>query len=56
MSTWYAYDSETHVLTPHPGTWLVRSTGGAIFPLQIVRYYDDAGSSAVFELTWGEPL
>lgn len=53
---WYDYDPETHVLTPRPGVWYVRSTEGAVFALQITTYYDAVGSSGHPQLAWVGPL
>lgn len=51
---WYDYDTNTHVLTPKPGTWFVRTTGGHTVALEIVDYYDDAGTSAMPTLRYRE--
>jgi len=39
FSAWYEYDSETHALSPHPGTWLVHGATGKLFKLRIKTYY-----------------
>jgi hypothetical protein len=39
FSSWYAYDSETHALSPKPGTWLVHGATGKLFKLRIQTYY-----------------
>lgn len=39
FSGWYDYDDETHGLSPHPGTWLVRGGTGALYKLRIDSYY-----------------
>ncbi|HVK78647.1 MAG TPA: HmuY family protein [Kofleriaceae bacterium] len=49
---WYAYDPQTHLLTPHPTVWVVRTGAGAVVALQITDYYDDAGTSGHFTMTW----
>ncbi|MEZ4322298.1 MAG: HmuY family protein [Myxococcota bacterium] len=54
MADWYAYDSTSHVLTPHPGTWVIRSTRGRTWVLAFHSYYDDAGTSAVVTFHWTE--
>lgn len=51
--TWYHYDDATHVLTPLPVVWVVKTDGGATLKLEIVKYYDDAGTSGWFTLHWG---
>lgn len=52
---WYAYDGQTHVLTPRPITWVVRTTDDAAIALVIAGYYDDAGTSGYFTFHW-KPL
>ncbi len=49
---WYAYDPATHVLTPRPIVWAVRTNGGTTLKLEIVTYYDGAGTSGWFTLHW----
>jgi hypothetical protein len=49
---WYAYDVQTHVLTPRPLVWVVRAGDGALIKLVIEDYYDDAGTSGVFTVHW----
>lgn len=49
---WYDYDVMTHVLTPRPMVWVVRTAGGATIKLQLVRYYDDAGTAGYFTMRW----
>lgn len=49
---WFDYDGETHVVTAHPGVFAVRSTEGAHFGVQMLSYYDEAGSSAMLSLRW----
>jgi HmuY protein len=49
---WYAYDVQTHTLSPRPIVWVVRSTGGAVIKLAIERYYDQAGSPGWITFRW----
>jgi len=49
---WYAYDFMTHVLTPHPLVFVVRSVEGNHFAIAIEDYYDDAGTSGFPTLRW----
>ncbi len=51
--TWYAYNDQTHLLTPRPIIWVVKTAGGATLKLEILKYYDDAGTSGWFSLHWG---
>jgi len=39
FSAWYEYDSETHTLTPHAGTWLLHGAKGKLYKLRIKTYY-----------------
>jgi hypothetical protein len=49
---WYAYDAMTHVLTPRPLVWIVKTNGGSTIKLEIERYYDDAGTAGWLTLHW----
>jgi len=53
--SWYAYDVDRHVLTPRPIVWVVHTDGGATIKLEILSYYDDAGTSGWLTLHWGTP-
>lgn len=46
LGAWYDYDATTHVLTPKPGTWVLRTAGGGWVGVEIVDYYDAVGTSA----------
>lgn len=50
--TWYEYDPNTHILTPKEQVYVVHSTTGAYYKLQITSYYDAAGSSGYPTLRW----
>jgi hypothetical protein len=54
MNEWYDYDVSTHVLSPKPGTWLLRSAEGAHFKVELLDYYDDAGTPGMVSLRWAE--
>lgn len=49
---WYDYNPATHVLTPFPTTWMLRTGEGALRALRIEGYYDDAGTSGRFKIRW----
>ena len=49
---WYAYDSATNRLSPHPNVYVVRTGSGAFFKLAIVDYYDAAGTSGHPSFEW----
>ena len=52
LDDWYDYDPMTHVLTPKPLVWAVRTNGGSTIKLEITRYYDEAGNAGWFTLHW----
>lgn len=52
LSTWYAYDETTHILTPREGVWWIRTTAADDVELVIESYYDEWGTSARFALSW----
>lgn len=49
--SWYDYNVTTHVLTPRPRTYVVRSATRTV-KLAIETYYDRAGTAAWFRLRW----
>lgn len=49
---WYDYNPTTHILTPFPNVYVVKTDGGARLKLEIVKYYNDAGTAAHFTLHW----
>lgn len=51
---WYAYDVTTHKLTPRARVYVVRSDSGAHFKVEMLSYYDDAGTPAVLKLRWAK--
>ena len=42
----------THMLTPKPLVWVVKTNGGSMIKLEITKYYDDAGTAGWFTLHW----
>jgi hypothetical protein len=51
LDDWYDYNADTHVLTPKPVTYAVR-TSTVTFKFEIKRYYDEAGNAGFFTLHW----
>lgn len=49
---WFDYDGDTHVVSAHPAAFAVRSTEGRHFALQMLEYYDDAGSPGMITFRW----
>lgn len=54
FAKWFSYDTTTHVLTPADHVYVVRTVEGAYFKIQIVDYYDEAGTSGYPTFVWGE--
>jgi hypothetical protein len=55
LADWYDYDFATHVLSPRPTVYVVRSVEGDAFALEVLDYYDEAGSSGWMQMRW-KPL
>jgi len=51
---WYDYDVETHTLSPKNATFIIESSEGNYFKLELLDYYDEAGSPAVIRFRWAE--
>lgn len=55
MSTWYDYDSQTHVLTPKAQVWVIRIAPGVFRKLRITTYYGDTAQpmrGAFYRVEW----
>lgn len=52
--SWFDYNVAKHTLSPHPGTFVVRSSEGAYFKLAIDAYYDKAGTPSQLRFRWSE--
>jgi hypothetical protein len=50
--TWFEYDSTTHVLQPRRQVYVVLTGAGGYFALQLLKYYDDAGSGGYVQFRW----
>jgi HmuY protein len=51
---WYAYDPSTNRLSPRDIVYVVRTGSGAHYKLQMLGYYDVAGSSGHPSFSWFE--
>ena len=50
---WYTYTLSSHGVNPTPGLlYVVKSSAGAYFKLQVLEYYDSAGTAAVYTLQY----
>lgn len=47
---WYSYDLSTHVLTPSPVIYVVKTDQGAFFKVGVTGYYDSAGTPGILTL------
>jgi len=54
FADWYDYDPSTHILTPKPRVTLVRTVEGAVVKVEVLDYYDDAGSPGFLRFRWAE--
>ena len=50
---WYDYDGTGHTLSPADAVYVLRSVEGNYFKVQMLDYYDDAGTSGFPKLRWG---
>lgn len=53
LDTWFAYDADTHQVTPADVIYVVRDAAGDLAKLQFLAYYDEAGSPGYVHLRWG---
>ena len=51
---WYSYDLSKHQLAPRALLYVVRSSAGRFFKLQMLSYYDRAGTPARLSLRYQE--
>jgi hypothetical protein len=51
---WYSYDLLKHELSPRPRLYVVQSGGGRYFKMEVLSYYDDAGTAGVLTFRWAE--
>ncbi len=47
---WYMYELSTHILTPQPWVYVVKSDQQATFKVRLDGYYDGAGTPAVLSV------
>jgi hypothetical protein len=53
-TAWFDYSLMTHVLTPRDHVYVVRSVEGRYYKMQLLGYYDDAGSPAYPRFQWSQ--
>ncbi len=51
-TAWFDYNPGTHVLTPKERVYVFRSVAGDYYKLQMLSYYDKAGSPAYLGFQW----
>lgn len=49
---WYSYDPTTHLVSPRPITYLLRTGDGSLRALRIESYYDSFGTAAKLQVRW----
>ncbi len=49
---WYDYNPMTHVLTPAPRVYVVRSVEGQAYKIEIQDYYSETGTSGTPSFLW----
>lgn len=54
LGDWYDYDGASHTLSPKDVVFVIRRADGSAVKLQMLDYYDDAGSSGHPEFRWGQ--
>jgi hypothetical protein len=53
LDSWFAYDSETHIVTPADLIYVLRTVEGSLVKLGFLGYYDQAGTPGYVHLRWG---
>jgi len=51
---WYSYDEGSHILTARPIIFIVRTPESRFFKVQVLDYYDGAGTSGHLSFRWAE--
>jgi hypothetical protein len=51
---WYDYDPATNRLSPRPNVYVVQTPSGAHYKVEILDYYDTAGTSGHPTFAWAE--
>ncbi len=51
---WYDYDVSTHILTSKPRVTLAQTVEGHVVKVEVLDYYDAAGSPGFLRLRWAE--
>lgn len=52
VNDWYDYDPATHRLSPRDVTFVVRTVEGHFFKIQMLGYYDGAGTPGMVRFRW----
>ena len=51
---WYDYDFATHTLSPRDHVYVVRTASGNYFKVQVLGYYDVAGTPGLVTFRWAQ--
>ena len=54
QESWFDYDLNSHQLSPHDVTYVVRSSEARFFKLRFEQYYDKNGTPAQMRFRWAE--
>lgn len=54
LADWYDYDVSTHILTANGTVYLVRTVEGAVMKLELLDYYDAAGTPGHVRFRWAQ--
>ena len=52
LGDWFAYAEENHTLTPLDQVYVVKAVSGSYYKVQIMDYYDNAGTPAYITFRW----
>jgi hypothetical protein len=51
---WYSYDEGSHILSPRPIVFVIRTPESRFFKVQVLDYYDQSGTSGHLTFRWAE--
>lgn len=54
LGEWFDYAEEDHAVTPKDVLYVLKAVSGTWYKLQILDYYDEAGSPAYITFRWAE--
>jgi len=54
LNDWFNYSPMSHILTPRPVVFIVRSVESTYFKFAIDGYYSEAGTAGIMQFHWAE--